>query len=123
VQAIQLGTLATLLLHGCATESPKPLEATPLSQLSPEVRDAWESHRNTLIAMARSGHYMWPAYDEAVDFFERVTQLKANDDGSDIGRMPTGELESDIAAWDAWLSTHASCLRWNASQSMVECEP
>jgi hypothetical protein len=121
VRQIQLGALAVLLLCGCATGQHSPQQFTPLSQLSAEVRDAWHSNHEILVNIARGKRFDTRTYAAAVEFFERVTQLQAHDDWCDFGRIPTGNLESDIGAWDSWLTAHASCLRWNASQSVVEC--
>jgi hypothetical protein len=121
VRTLQLAALSALVVYGCATAPPETQQVSTLPQLSAEVQEAWQSHRQRLVNIVQGERFSIAEYAAAVEFFETVTQLKAHDNGSYSGRLPTDELESDIEDWDAWLAIHAACLRWNAAQSVVEC--
>ena len=112
--------VAVIGFHCASTRALSTPQAS-LSCLPAEVRSAWQRHRDILVRILQGKRFQTTEYAAAVGFFETVTGLHAHDDGSDVGRIPTGRLESDLMAWDQWVAVNAGCLRWNSARQSVEC--
>src|SRR5438034_3835342 len=94
------------LLTMCACASWPTVESMPPQDPTLGV-EAWNSKRAALAGISTaidSGReFRLERYSQAVCYFEQVTGLPAHDDGTDIGRIPTGHLRDDLDQWDRWL--------------------
>jgi hypothetical protein len=113
--------LCVLVLPSCTAVHEPAANHASLQALAPEIQRAWLGNHATLDRIVPGRQFDGAEYARAVEFFERLTGIRAHDNKSFLGRLANEQLQADLHAWDTWLEGHAACLRWNAVQGVVEC--
>src|SRR5688572_9140402 len=55
---------------------------------------------------------------EAIGFFERITKIESDADGTFIGKLSC--TETNVRDWKVWVENHRDDLVWNAFSNRVE---
>ena len=79
---------------------------------------AWSAHREYLVRVLESDKYEQPAFDQAINFFEDLTDIHSGLDASSLmGRILSPKaLKSALDKWDHWYRENANRIRWDAGE-------
>ena len=112
------GALALVIGLSCAGRSSGSVTESA-STVAPHVQKAWNRNLATLQRITAGKTFDQQEYVSAVEFFERITGLNADDNKSFVGRLPNENLKSDLERWQEWFSKKADQLEWDPETNTV----
>jgi len=87
-----------------------------------DVHAAWGCNRDVLRRIVRGKAFSLREFRSAADFFEDLTGLRVDWDGTFVGMLPGPDLDRDLEDLDAWYELHRHGLRWDAGPGKVVLE-
>ena len=110
--------LAALALSCTAPVRPYMCRVDPVIA-DVDVHAAWACNRDVLRRIVRGKAFSLREFRSAADFFEDLTGLRVDWDGTFVGMLPGPDLGRDLEDLDAWYELHRYRLRWDAGQGKV----
>lgn len=109
-----LGILIILILISCQ-------EREPDTEARTRAQREWEQHQK-VIEGAIAGKFSAEDFEEAAEFFTRLTGLPAQLSFSYVGALPTEDTERDLELWQRWYDQNKHRIYWDEATDSVKSE-
>ncbi|NIM01457.1 MAG: hypothetical protein GTO30_13815 [Acidobacteria bacterium] len=89
---------------------------------SVDVHAVWSCNRDVLRRIARGKEFTLREFRMASEFFEELTGLRVDWDGTYVGMVPGREIRQDLEDLDAWYELNKDKLTWDAGLGRIVYE-
>lgn len=103
-----------VIVLGCAGKARPYVCLTPAVQAAPDVHAIWECNRGIMERIVRGKKFSIREFENAAEFFGRLTGIAADWNGTYVGPVPGPKLKENLQDWDAWYGGNADRLVWDA---------
>ena len=105
---------------GCFSEPQlKRLLQTLAAQYLSNEHAVWICNRDVLRRIVRGKAFSLREFRSAFEFFEDLTGLEVDWNGTTLGLLPGPDLDQDLEALDAWYELNKDKLSWDAGLGKI----